>query len=108
MTTRFERLRERFAIDPADRATFEALEEHHFLQGEWGELVPIYERHLAATEGARSPIEGARLLYRMGHALDEAGIDRERAEQCYRRALEIDARFAPALRRLRARCAANG
>lgn len=108
MTTQLERLRQRFASDPADRATFEALEEHHFLQGDWSALVPIYERHLAATAATRSAIDGARLLYRMGHALDEAGLDPERAERCHRQALEIDPRFAPALRRLRGRCAASG
>lgn len=108
MTTRLERLRERFASDPSDRATFEALEEHHFLSGDWQALVPIYEQHLAATEGARTPLEAARLLYRLGHALDEAGVDPGRAEQCHRRALEIDPRFAPALRRLRLRCTAEG
>lgn len=108
MTTPLERLRERFASDPADRAAFEALEEHLFLQGDWSALVPIYERHLAATAATRSAIDGARLLYRMGHALDEAGLDPERAERCHRDALEIDPRFAPALRRLRGRCAASG
>ncbi|HEY8495261.1 MAG TPA: tetratricopeptide repeat protein, partial [Myxococcota bacterium] len=108
MSTRLERLRERFASDPADRVTFEALEEHHFLQGEWSELVPIYEQHLAATEARRTPAEAARLLYRLGHALDEAGLDPERAEACHRRALELEPGFPPALRRLRARCAATG
>ncbi len=70
MTTRTERLRERFEADSSDRACFEALEEHHFLHGEWPELVPIYERFLAATEGTSTPLETARLLYRLGHALD--------------------------------------
>lgn len=108
MTTRLERLRERFDSDPGDRATFDALEESHFLQGEWEALVPIYERHLAAIEASSTPIDRARLLYRLGHALDEAGGRPERTEECLRQALAIDARFAPALRRLRARCAATG
>ncbi len=106
VTTRTERLRERFEADPADRACFEALEEHHFLRGEWAALIPIYERFLAATEGTTSALESARLLYRLGHALDEAGVEPERAEDCHRRALEIDPLFAPALRRLRRSCAA--
>ncbi len=108
VTTRTERLRERFEADPSDRPCFEALEEHHFLHGEWAALVPIYERFLAATEGTTSALETARLLYRLGHALDEAGVEPERAEDCHRRALEIDPLFAPALRRLRRSCTAAG
>lgn len=108
VTTRTERLRERFEADPTDRAAFEAIEEHHFLQGDWAALVPLYERYLAAVEDSSSPLEVARMRYRLGHALDEAGLDPERAEACHRRTLEIDPHFAPALRRLRGRCVAAG
>jgi tetratricopeptide (TPR) repeat protein len=108
VTTRIERLRERFEADPSDRGAFEAIEEQAFLRGDWSALVPVYERYLAAVESSTSPLEVARLQYRLGHALEEAGLDPERAEVCHRRALEIDPRFAPALRRLRRRCVAGG
>jgi len=108
LTPYLVRLRERFLADPGDRVAFEALEEHHFLRAEWNELVPLYERYLAASESSRSPVERARLFYRLGQALEEGLADAERAAEYQRQALALDPGFAPALRRLRAHCAAAG
>jgi hypothetical protein len=37
-----DRHRERFEADSGDSVAFAALEEHHFLRGEWHELVGLY------------------------------------------------------------------
>jgi tetratricopeptide (TPR) repeat protein len=102
------RPRERFDADPSDRAAFELLEEHHFLAAEWSKLVPLYEAHLAATAATRPPADRARLLFRMGQAIEEGLDDAERAAASYRAALELDPGFVPALRRLRGVCLAQG
>jgi len=100
-------LRERFEADPSDRAAFELLEEQLFLAGEWGELVPLYEAHHAASATNRAPAEQARLLFRMGQAIEEGLRDPARAAATYRSALELDPAFVPALRRLRGLCLAT-
>ena len=100
--------RERFEADPSDRAAFELLEEELFLAAEWTQLVPLYEAHLAASAATQSPGERARLLFRMGQSIEEGLRDANRAAAAYRTAVELDPLFAPALRRLRAVCLANG
>ena len=62
MDANLRRAVERFEADPGDARAFEALEEHHFLHGEWPELVRLYERRLEAADlrgrprGRRAPV----------------------------------------------------
>ncbi|RIK98591.1 MAG: hypothetical protein DCC71_20875, partial [Proteobacteria bacterium] len=107
MTANLTRLRERFDADPADRAAFDALEEHHFVAGDWAALIPLYEAHLAAP-GARSAADRARLLFRMGQAIEDGLGDAERAAHAFREAVALDPGFAPAVRRLRALAVETG
>ena len=108
MSPHLVRLRERFEANPGDRIAFEALEEHYFLRGEWRELVPIYESYLAAAGADRPAAERARLLFRMGQAIEAGLADAERAAGCYRQSLELDPGFAPALRQMRTQAVAAG
>lgn len=63
----------------------------------WTQLVETFERELEATE--RGPRTVA-LLQRMGEVYQRELAQPDRAATCYRRALEIDPRYAPAVRGL--------
>ncbi|MDJ0868514.1 MAG: hypothetical protein QNK03_20570, partial [Myxococcota bacterium] len=108
MSTHLERHVRRFEDDPADSGAFEALEERYFREGAWSDLVPLYERRLEGCGEALEPPERARLLFRLGQALDE-GLDRpEAAAERVRQAIELDPNFAPAIRLLRRQASALG
>lgn len=98
-----ERLEERFDADPGDAAAFEALEERHFLRGDWPRLVALYERRLDAPdldpERGRAP--RARLLLRLGQVLEERCQDPEAATTRYEEAVRLEPTGRAALAQLR-------
>ncbi len=101
MASRLDSQRERFEADPSDGRAFQSLEEHYFLEGSWEALARVYEIRIAALDPAEAPRERAGVLFRFGQALEEGFGNLERASDCYREALELDAELEPARRRLR-------
>lgn len=99
---------ERFERDPRDPAAFEALEEHHYLAGQWSELERLYERRLTAELRDGSPTDQARILVRLGQMLERGRNDREGAVRRYQDAAERAPTFRPALLALRRAQAAAG
>jgi hypothetical protein len=65
VSTRDERLWERFRADPAAKQAFEVLEEHLFLASDWDALITLYQERVAGVpagdERLRAPV-----LLRMG------------------------------------------
>jgi tetratricopeptide (TPR) repeat protein len=95
------RAAERFQADPGDLRAFEALEEHHFLHGEWPELVRLYERRLEGPDLQANPEAAARLCFRLGQVLEERCLQGERAVSWYREAARRAPRFRAPLTQLR-------
>jgi len=100
--------RERLSRDPRDALAFEALEEHHYLRGEWSELERLYERRLTAELRSGSAAEQARILVRLGQMLERGRGDLSAAVRRYREAAERAPHFRPALSALRRAHAAGG
>ena len=50
LDSNLQQLRSRFDSVPSIIAAFEALEEHYFVNGEWNELVTLYERRLESPD----------------------------------------------------------
>jgi len=100
--------RERLARDPRDAVAFEALEEHHYLRGEWSELERLYERRLTAELRSGSAAEQARILVRLGQMLERGRGDLGAALRRYREAAERAPHFRPALSALRKAHALGG
>jgi tetratricopeptide (TPR) repeat protein len=92
--------RERFARDPRDRAAYEALEEHHYLRGEWAELERLYRHRLSAAREDGDTAGQARLWVRLGQAAERAG-DPEAARERYAEAARCCPGHRPALASLR-------
>jgi tetratricopeptide (TPR) repeat protein len=101
-----DRHRERFLANPGDRRAFEALEEAHFVAGDWNGLVGLYERRLEARDLAGR--EQARVWFRLGQVLEERRGDAARAADCWRRALAADPTCRAALAGLRRQHAGRG
>ncbi|MDX1648733.1 MAG: tetratricopeptide repeat protein, partial [Myxococcota bacterium] len=103
MNANLERLRERFEADPGDALAFEALEEHHFVCGEWSALVRLYGRRLEADALApeRAAPARARLLLRLGQVLEERCQDVEGAIARYQEAVRLDPRLRAGFQALR-------
>jgi len=97
-----ERQRAQFDQDPGQVRAFEALEEHHFLQGEWAALVELYRHRLGAPDLAHAPEARARLLHRLGLVLEERCEREEEALAAYEEAARLAPTFPPVLRQLRA------
>jgi tetratricopeptide (TPR) repeat protein len=96
-----DRHRERFDADPGDGVAFAALEEHHFLRGEWHELVALYWKRLSAPALAEHARERGRLLFRLGQVLEERCLEPDHALACYRQVVQLEPSFRPAVRQLR-------
>jgi len=92
---------DRFDADPGDQRAFEALEEHHFLHGEWPELVRLYERRLEAPDLRADAEAAARLCFRLGQVLEERCLQAERAITWYRESARRAPRFRAPLTQLR-------
>ncbi|MBW2313667.1 MAG: tetratricopeptide repeat protein [Deltaproteobacteria bacterium] len=99
---------ERLAQDPRDAMAFEALEEHHYLRGDWSALERLYERRLTAELRNGSASEQARILVRLGQMLERGHGDVDAALRRYREAAERAPHFRPALTALRKAHASAG
>jgi tetratricopeptide (TPR) repeat protein len=96
-----QRAVERFEADPGDQRSFEKLEEHHFLHGEWPELVRLYERRLEAADLQADAEAAARLCFRLGQVLEERCLQGDKAIAWYREAARRAPRFRAPLTQLR-------
>jgi golgin subfamily B member 1 len=96
-----QRAVERFETDPGDQRSFEKLEEHHFLHGEWPELVRLYERRLEAADLQADAEAAARLCFRLGQVLEERCLQGDKAIAWYREAARRAPRFRAPLTQLR-------
>jgi tetratricopeptide (TPR) repeat protein len=100
VSTRDERLWERFRADPAAKQAFEVLEEHLFLASDWDALITLYQERVAGVpagdERLRAPV-----LLRMGQVMEERKNDVDGAIACYGDAVRADPTLRLALRRLR-------
>jgi len=96
-----ERQQQQFEADPSNVPAFEALEEHHFLGGEWDALVALYEQRLTAPDLETRPAVQARLLFRLAQVLEERCERSNDARTRYEQAARLAPDFQPVLRRLR-------
>lgn len=101
MDPALERHRQQFEEDPTRVQSFEALEEGHFLNGEWDALVALYDRRIGASDLETKPAVRARLLFRLGQVLEEHMDDADAALHRYEEAARLASDFQPALKRLR-------
>jgi lipopolysaccharide biosynthesis regulator YciM len=98
-----QRLRNRFESDPSIAAAFEALEEHHFVNGEWNELVTLYQRRLGSPDldPEKHPKQRARVAFRLAQVLEERCLQVDRAVEAYESVVRLDPSYQPALVQLR-------
>lgn len=101
MDPALERHRQQFEEDPTRVQSFEALEENHFLNGEWDALVALYDRRIGASDLETKPAVRARLLFRLGQVLEERAGGPDAALTRYEEAARLAPDFQPALKRLR-------
>jgi tetratricopeptide (TPR) repeat protein len=90
VTSILERHRESLDANPADGKAFQALEEHHFLAGEWDALIALYEQRLEAPDLEAVSTARAALLLREARVWEERKQDLDQAATCYERALRAD------------------
>jgi len=98
-----QRLKARFESDPSLAAAFEALEEHHFVGGEWNDLVTLYERRLGSADldPEKKPKQRAKVAFRLAQVLEERCLEVDRAAEVYESVVRLDPSFQPALLQLR-------
>jgi tetratricopeptide (TPR) repeat protein len=98
-----QRLRTRFESDPSIAAAFETLEEHHFVNGEWSDLVTLYKRRLESPDldPEKNPKQRARVAFRLAQVLEERCLQVDRAAEEYANVIRLDPTFQPALAQLR-------
>lgn len=101
MDSNLARAADRFLENPGDTRAFAELEEHHFLQGEWPELVKLYERRLAAPDLQDDAGACARMSFRLGQVLEERCLQVDRAVERYQDAARLAPEFRPPLQQLR-------
>ena len=91
----------RFAADPDDRAAFEFIEEHLFMQAHWQGLADLYRRRQAAPSLADRARLRAELAMRLGQVCEERLADAEAAIRAYTEAVRLDPTLRRALLQLR-------
>ena len=101
MNSNLARAAERFQEDAGDARSFALLEEHHFLQGEWAELVKLYERRLGAPDLSADTAASARMNFRLGQVLEERCLQVDRAVERYQEAARLDPQLRQPLQQLR-------
>ena len=103
MDANLQRLKSQFESDPSVAAAFEALEEHHFVNGEWNDLVTLYERRLGSRDldAEKSPQKRARVTFRLAQVLEERCLQADRAAEAYESVIRLDPGYQPALVQLR-------
>jgi tetratricopeptide (TPR) repeat protein len=107
LSSALEQHRERFAADAGEIPSFEALEEHEFLSGEWENLAALYRHRLTAPDLESQPRIRVEILFRLGQTLEERCDRPEDAMSCYREAAALNPRYTPVLRQLRRMYAAR-
>ena len=90
MTSILERHRERFRENPGDDQAFQALEEHHFLEGEWDDLIRLYQRRQTAPDLKANSRGRAALMVREANLWKDKKENLNRAAECFERALVTD------------------
>jgi tetratricopeptide (TPR) repeat protein len=92
---------ERFRENPDDRAAFEMLEEHLFMEADWSSLADLYQRRQAAPSLAERPRVRAELTMRLGQLYEDRLGDGDAAVRAYTEAVRLDPTLCRALRNLR-------
>jgi tetratricopeptide (TPR) repeat protein len=100
--------RARFEADPEAVASFEWLEETHFLAEEWEALADCYRHRLAAESLESQPAARAQLNFRLGQLLEERLGDATGAILAYRECVSLDPSRRAVWERLRGLYAARG
>jgi len=90
--------KKRFETDPSAEASFAVLEEHHFMEQQWAELVSVYETRLGAPS---IPAQRVEVLVRLGRILEERCGDPEGAIERYTEALHAEPSLRSAMTALR-------
>jgi tetratricopeptide (TPR) repeat protein len=98
----------RFAASPDDRAAFEFLEEHLFMQADWPALADLYRRRSAAPSLAAHARQRAELALRLAQICEERIGDLAAAIRAYTEAVQLEPKFRRALRQLRRLYEARG
>jgi tetratricopeptide (TPR) repeat protein len=88
--------------------SFEALEEQHFLNGDWSALTALYERRLDAPALRGNDSLRARVLFRLAQTLEERIGDVDAALERYLEVARLDTGFRPAFAQLRRLHAGRG
>jgi len=96
-----EKQRLAFEANSEDKRSFEELEEHYFLEGEWELLVGIYRHRLQADALQADPRQAAPLSFRLAQIIEERLGDVEQAHDQYKQCASLDPSFRPALEALR-------
>ncbi|MGE5180481.1 MAG: tetratricopeptide repeat protein [Acidobacteriota bacterium] len=94
------RFRKALELDPAFVPALASVGRIYHGAGRWQELLEIYEREVKATTGA----DAVGLLHKMGELCEDKLADLPAAVALYRRALELDPTYRPAIRALVRRC----
>jgi len=94
------RFRSALEIDPTFVPGLASVGRIYYRAGRWAELLDVYGRQAAAS----APAEAVGLYFKMGELSEEKLGDNEAAARWYRRALEVDKTFRPAIRALVRRC----
>jgi tetratricopeptide (TPR) repeat protein len=91
----------RFAANPDDRAAFEFLEEHLFMQADWPALADLYRRRQAAPSLTDHARQRAEIAMRLAQICEERLADADAAIRAYTEAVQLEPKFRRALRQLR-------
>ena len=92
---------DRFRANPDDRAAFEMLEEHLFMEADWTSLAELYRHRQGAPSLAERPRARAELAMRLGQLYEDRLSDAEAAIRSYGEAIRLDPSRRRALRNLR-------
>jgi tetratricopeptide (TPR) repeat protein len=92
--TQFRRALE---LDPAFVPALASVGRIYYRAGRWSDLLGVYEREVAVTTIAS---EAVALLHKMGELCEDKLGDVDAAVAWYRRALELDSTYRPAIRAL--------
>jgi cellulose synthase operon protein C len=94
------RFKKALELDPKFVPALASVGRIYHRAGRWAELLAIYERQAAATSGDDS----VGLYNKMGELCEDKLGDHDAAARWYRRALELDPTYRPAIRALVRRC----
>jgi tetratricopeptide (TPR) repeat protein len=108
MTDQMASHRARFEADPEAVASFEWLEETHFLAEDWELLADCYRHRLSAPSLESQPGARAQLNFRLGQLLEERLEDSTGAILAYRESVSLDPTQRIVWERLRGLYAARG